>query len=419
MRTVSEHQKAVAELILPVLGGLGTESVPLAAALHRVLAEDLSAPIAVPPFDNSQMDGYAVRAADSGARLPTRAAIAAGWQAGPLPAGWTVPIMTGAMVPAGADAVVPVEAASPDLFVAEGEQVLLPEVPAGQFVRRAGSDIAAGAHALAAGTRLGPAQLGLLAALGIGTVPVRRRIRVAVLSTGDELARPGETLRPGQIYDANSTLLASALTEAGAEASVLAPLPDDPTGLRGALGRLEGFDLLISTGGISKGAFEVIKQGLAGAAEFPQLAMQPGGPQAIGSLQPDSAHGGPANVEPAHGGPAHIESAGLSSGADIGSLPFLGFPGNPVSTLISFEMFLRPLLAGPRHRVFARISAGTASPAAKHQIRRARFSAGSVELVGGPGSHLLHAMAQANALVHLPVGLADVGAGEEVEVWLL
>ncbi len=394
MRTVTEHQTAVAELLRPRFEKRGAESVPLPQALHRLLAEDLRAPVALPPFDNSQMDGYAVRSAESGARLPALAAIAAGQQAALLPPGRTVPIMTGAMLPAGADAVVPVEAAQPARFVSAGESVLLPEAPAGQFVRRAGSDIAIGALAVAAGTRLGPAHLGLLGALGLGSVPVLRRITVAVLSTGDELAAPGEPLPPGRIYDANSTLLGSALSEAGATAVLLPTLPDDPAGLDAVLDGLTGVDLLISTGGISQGAFEVVKQGLAGMVEFHQVAMQPGGPQAIGSVR-------------------------IGPPGEERTIPFLGFPGNPVSTLVSFEMFLRPLLAGPRNRLRARLSADAASPPGKHQIRRGLFAQETVQLLGGPGSHLLHAMAQANALVHLPLGVAALAAGEEVEVWLL
>ncbi|NYE96723.1 molybdopterin molybdotransferase [Psychromicrobium silvestre] len=393
MRTVSEHQRDVAELLAPLFAQLDSEAetVPLREALHRVLFADLLAPIDLPPFDNSQMDGYVLRAAESGASLFVAATIPAGSNPAELASGQAAPIMTGAKIPAGADAVVPVELAEPARFLEPGAQVRLPSVPTDHFIRRAGSDLAAGQLALRAGTRLGPAQLGLAAALGLAELQVRRRPRVTLLSTGDEVLPPGQPLRPGAIYDANSTLLGTALVEAGAQLRVLPSLPDDPAELAATLNRLEDVDLLISTGGISQGAYEVVKQALAGKVEFHSVAMQPGGPQAIGAVP-------------------------TASGV---RLPFLGFPGNPVSTLVSFEMFLRPLLAGPRTVVRARITSAVSSPEAKHQVRRGFFQAGTVELLGGPGSHLLHALSTANALVQLPVGLTALEAEEEVEVWLL
>ncbi|ABY22440.1 molybdopterin biosynthesis protein [Renibacterium salmoninarum ATCC 33209] len=399
MRSVVQHQEAVAELMRPVFERLESEAeeVELADARGRVLAADLFATIDLPAFDNSQMDGYAVRSAEAVNPLPTVQPIPAGSAQTVLATGTAAAIMTGAMIPAGADAVVPIEACLPDHFVAAGEQVSFAAVPLGQFIRKAGSDIAAGTVALSAGTRLNPAQLALAAALGTASVRVRRRLKVAILSTGDELIAPGEALRPGAIYEANSTLLAAALRETGAMAVILPTASDDPAVLARTLASVQDVDLLISTGGVSEGAYEVVKQTLASSAQFEVIAMQPGGPQATGMIELASS----------------------------GKLAFLGFPGNPVSTLISFEMFLRPLLMGARLKVSAALSSAASSPAAKHQIRRALFSqgtglnVGSVQLLGGPGSHLLHAMAQANALVHFPVGVADVSAGEEVEVWLL
>jgi molybdopterin molybdotransferase len=310
--------------------------------------------------------------------------------------------MTGAMIPLGTGAVVPIEQADPPRFppAAPGPDghptVRLPAGTApGSFIRAAGSDIAAGDLALAAGTLLGPAQLGLLAACGIGEVAVRAPFRVLLLSTGDEVTDPGQELLPGRIYDANTTLLEAALTDAGAAVTRHRVLSDDPDLLRQALQApaVSAAHLILTTGGISQGAYEVVKQALSGSSvEFLSVAMQPGGPQAIGT---------------------------------VGGVPFLGFPGNPVSALVSFEMFLRPALTAltgapaPRVQLPARLTAAVESPAAKHQVRRGLYRNGRVELIGGPGSHLLNALAGSNALVHFPPGLQQAAAGEEVTIWLI
>ncbi|MFK0074124.1 molybdopterin molybdotransferase MoeA [Arthrobacter woluwensis] len=395
-RSVDDHAAAVRDLLRPALERLDRDAVtvPLPEARGLVLARPVIAPLDLPPFDNSQMDGYAVRSADLPGRLRAVATIAAGHaeaalapEPGPRAA---APIMTGAMLPAWADAVVPVEAADPPRFVATGEEVTLPEAPAGQFVRGQGSDVTRGTTVLESGVRLGAAQIALLAALGLVDVPVRDALRVAVLSTGDELVQPGETLPPGRIYDSNGPMLAAALEDAGASVLSVQAQEDSPEGLRAALARLDGVDLVVSTGGISQGAFEVVKQGLEGGVEFVSVALQPGGPQALGAVTIAS-----------------------------GTVPFLGFPGNPVSSLVSFEMFLRPLLAGPRPSVRAALEGAADSPADKHQVRRGALRDGRVRLEGGAGSHLLHALAQADCLVHLPVGLERAADGAEVEVWIV
>ncbi|MFD1213348.1 molybdopterin molybdotransferase MoeA, partial [Arthrobacter sp. GCM10027362] len=325
------------------------------------------------------------------------------------PPGCAVPVMTGAMLPAGADAVVPIEQAVPDRFAPfePGRTVVLPaNIPAGQFVRAAGSDIPVGTPALAAGTVLKAGQLGLLAALGIAEVPVQPRLRVLLLSTGDEVVPPGGSLGPGQIYDANTTLLSAALAEAGCEVVSSRILADAP----GAFGRALAEDLdrlapdlVLSSGGISKGAFEVVRQALGGggagedfaAVEFVSVAMQPGGPQALGRVR---------------------------------GTAFLGFPGNPVSSLVSFEMFLRPALSAVLHvpaprtvlHVPLRMPEGRAidSPAGIHQVRRGWYDGAAVAPVGGPGSHLVHALAQSNALIQLPADVTHPAAGRNVEIWL-
>ncbi|MGW9413460.1 molybdopterin molybdotransferase MoeA [Arthrobacter cupressi] len=411
-RSVAEHADAVRGLLAGLPAAKGSEILPLMEALGRALAVDVLAPGHLPPFANSQMDGYAVRSldfphggrgSDDGgpgagvARLRVIAPIPAGVAPQELLPGTAAPIMTGAMMPAGADAVVPIERAVPDSFPKPGTDAIveLPPTAARTFVRAAGSDIAAGTLALAAGTSLGPGQLGLLAALGITDVEVRRPLHVLLVTTGDEVVEPGRPLPPGKIHDANGTLLEAAMRQAGLLVTRTAISSDDPAALLALLrGREPGTDLIVTTGGVSKGAYEVVRQAMAGQpVEFLSVAMQPGGPQGIGTFD---------------------------------SVPFLGFPGNPVSCLVSFEMFLRPALTtvlgtpasrpAPRARLTERLS----SPAGKHQLRRARLLPdGRVRLEGGPESHLVHALANANALVHVPVGVTELEAGAEVEVWML
>ncbi|BBE22336.1 putative molybdopterin biosynthesis protein MoeA [Arthrobacter sp. MN05-02] len=405
-RTVAEHRAAVDGLLRRSSGYDAGRPValPLAEALGRALAADVRAPVSLPPFDNSQMDGYAVHArdlADPG-RLVVAEAIPAGRVPPALEAGTAAPIMTGAMLPAGAAAVVPIEQAEPAQFYSAADRergtvsVVLPHgIPDGQFVRRAGSDLGEGDVALPAGTLLGAAQLGLLAACGVGTVSVRPRFRVLLLSTGDEVAEPGTPLAPCTIYDANTTLLEAALHEAGAEVARHRLVGDDPAVLKDALAAIPAGSthLVLSTGGISQGAYEVVKQALADSSvEFSSVALQPGGPQAHGT---------------------------------ISGVPFLGFPGNPVSAVVSFEMFLRPALRrltgvpAPRLLLQAVLGEDLVSPEAKHQVRRGLYRDGAVVLVGGPGSHLLHALAASNCLVHVPEGVAALQAGDRVEITLL
>lgn len=401
-RSVAEHRAAVEELIRHAARRCLTraETVSLEAAHGRVLAGDVAAPMSLPPFANSQMDGYAVRSTEvaGGADLAVAAMIPAGHPAPVLALHTAAPIMTGAMLPEGADAVVPIEEAVPDSFLTEeaGRTVRLPEAPAGQFVRSVGSDIAAGDIALNAGMVLKAPQLGLLAALGLASVQVRPRLRVLLLSTGDEVVAAGGQLRPGQIFDANNTMLAASLRDAGCEVVESRLLADSAPHFRSLLDtdlRRHQADLVLTSGGISKGAFEVVRLALEPeGATFGPVAMQPGGPQGAGR---------------------------------IGDAAFLGFPGNPVSCLVSFEMFLRPaltrVLGSPAARTVLRapLAERAESPAGKHQVRRGYYDDGRVRLVGGAGSHLVHALAQSNALVHLPAGTAHAEAGQDVEIWLL
>ncbi|WP_461174491.1 molybdopterin molybdotransferase MoeA [Arthrobacter sp. Z1-9] len=399
-RSVANHAAAVAELLQHVRAPERAELLPLHQALGRGLVSAVRAPISLPPFANSQMDGYAIRSIDvpdGGAELRVMPPVPAGASPAPLQPGMAAPIMTGAMLPVGADAVVPIERAIPDRFLPHTEQatVRLPPAAPGTYVRAAGSDVEAGKEALAAGVFLGPAQLGLLAALGIPEVNVYRTVTVLLVTTGDEVVEPGQELLAGKIYDSNATLLEAAMKQAGLEVRRAGIATDNPDRLRTLLrAERDAVDLIVTTGGVSKGAYEVVRQAMADQpVDFLHVAMQPGGPQGIGTFE---------------------------------GRPFLGFPGNPVSCLVSFEMFLRPVLAGllgtpaPRLPIRARLSQPLTSPEHKHQVRRGTLQPdGMVELQGGESSHLMHALAGSNVLVHVPVGVAALAAGAEVEVWML
>jgi molybdopterin molybdotransferase len=398
--TVEAHRESVRELLTPLRTPDRIERLPLLAALGRGLAADVAAPLDLPPFANSQMDGYAIRSADvpdGGTELRVVAPVPAGAAPPELTPGTAAPIMTGAMMPPGADAVVPIEQAVPDSFPPPGAPatVGLPAVPERNFVREAGSDIRAGESALTAGTFLGPGQLGLLAALGFTDVPVYRPLRILLVTTGDEVVEPGSPLGPGKIYDSNATLLESSMRQAGLEVTRTGISTDRPEELADLLRQhAADADLIVTTGGVSKGAYEVVRQAMAGHdVDFFGVAMQPGGPQGIGTFD---------------------------------GVPVLGFPGNPVSCLVSFEMFLRPALGdlfgspAPRPVGRARLAGELTSPPGKHQVRRGTVSPdGAVRLEGGPGSHLVSALAHSNALIQVPEGVSALAEGAEVEVWML
>ncbi len=400
MRPVEEHAAAVAALVAPT----GTETVPLAEARDRVLAADLASPIALPPFANSAMDGYAVRAADLAtlpATLPVPEDVPAGRLDGPpLAPGTAHRIMTGAPLPEGADAVVQVEWTDGGL---PGATVTVAKaVEVGQSVRGAGEDVTAGQVVLSAGTVLGPAQIGLAAAVGAAELEVHRRPRVLVLSTGSELVAPGEPLHHGQIHESNGPMLAAAVDDAGGQARLLRFVPDDVEEFLATLDAAlaEPTDLVITSGGVSAGAYEVVKDAFATrGVTFSKVAMQPGMPQGAGRYERDGR-----------------------------GVAVVTLPGNPVSSLVSFEVFVRPVLraaAGQpqpgRARVTARVSEGLRSPAGRRQFRRGLLDAvsGTVSPVGAAGSHLLAALAHADCLFVVGEDVTEVAAGTEVEVWLL
>ncbi len=423
-RRIETHQDAVNALLAPLAGRLGVERLAISAAgmiadpasyRDRVLAQDIVSPMDLPPFDNSQMDGYAVRSVELAAATlahpvvrPVAPPINAGDRERALPLGWAAPIMTGAPIPAGADAVIPIEACLPATFYPVSEWEVTEAVTvafsapasAGVFVRARGSDVHSGEVLLTAGVTLGPAQFGVIAGVGVTHTIVNRRPHVLVIATGHEIRESGSDLLPGQIFDSNSIMLTSALTDIGCTVAAWPCHSDNAADLLHILHtRAESADLVITIGGVSAGAREVVRDAFEPlGVEFMHVAMQPGGPQGLGEI---ALEGRP---EP---------------------LPVLSFPGNPVSALISFEMFLRPVLGElatgrptVRPRITAPLAEAAESPAGKHQIRRGVLDPdGAVRLVGGASSHLLHSYAASTVLVHLPLGITQASAGEHIEIW--
>jgi molybdopterin molybdotransferase len=363
------------------------ETVAIGDALDRVLDETVLSPVDLPLFRNSQMDGFAVRADEVPGTLPIVATVAA--RAGtpaPLEPGTAVRIMTGAPVPVGATAIVPVEDT-----VVEGETVSTTKGrTVGEYIRDAGSDVRAGDPLVQGGQRFAPRHLAVLAAAGIAEVSVRARLSVAVITTGAELVSPGHPIKPGQIFDANATALAALARAAGAVVTFARRVPDEGARLLAALGEASSrADLVLTSGGISKGDFEVVRELLEPrGAMVKHLAMQPGGPQVT---------------------------------AEFNGVPVICFPGNPVSTQVSFEVFVAPVLrklAGlpPAVRSRKQLNEAITSPAGKRQFLRGRIEGASVSPVSGPGSHLIAGLAASDCLIVIPEQSTHVALGESVEV---
>ena len=390
----------VRRLVLDTVPPTGSEPVELAHTVGRVLAADVVAPEDVPPFPNSAMDGFAVRAADvarPGAVLQVIEDVPAGKVATRIVGeGEAIRIMTGAPMPQGADTVVRVE----DTEAQEDKVHILVAVEEGTSVRPAGGDVRTGEVVLEQGTRIGPAHLGVMANLGVVTPMVARRPKVALMSTGDEL-RPAETpiLPPGAIRDSNRPMLAALLPEAGAEVADRGSVPDDPERLGAVITEAaEEADVIVTSGGVSMGDYDVTKMLLGGGSdvEFYQVAMKPAKPFAFGTVR---------------------------------GTPFFGLPGNPVSVFISFEQFVRPALLAMQgaKALFRPLVMGVAgerldTDAAKTVFVRVRFvdQEGELRVVssGGQQSNVLSAMADADALAVVPVGTAVVEEGEQVRLEL-
>ena len=371
-----------------------------------ILSETVTADVDLPPFDNSSVDGYAVRVDDVAAasdtkpvQLPVVGDVAAGApSAYTVQPGLCVRIMTGAPVPVGADAVVPLEWTDRGLASVTITQAPKP----GANIRRLGEDVQHGQAVLESGTRLGPGQLGLLAAVGRDRVTVRPRPRVVVVSTGSELVEPGTRTTAGQIHESNSFILTTAAKEAGALAFRVGIVPDDPRSLMDAIeDQLIRADLVLTSGGVSVGAYDVVKEVLSrlGTVSFDTVAMQPGKPQGFGTIGPDKT-------------------------------PIITLPGNPVSSYVSFEVFVRPVIrrmlgVEPLHRPVVRAvcQEGFRSSPGKRQYMRGWLDVAEgryvVRPVGGPGSHLVHGLAHANALIVIPEAVTEVAEGSAVEVMVL
>ena len=383
--------------ILDRVTPLGPEVVPLAAAAGRVVFEDAMAVVDLPPFASSAMDGFALRSADTPGRLPVVARIAAGVPAPrALEAGEAMAIATGGVVPGGADSVVPLE------YVVEDDNgVEIPNVVVhGDNVRPRGGDVAAGDVVVPSGARLRAAQIGALAAAGLDHVVVSRRPRISVLATGTELRRPGEPLEPGEVYEANGVLLATAFATAGAEVELLPAVADDEASHREALERGLAADVLVTSGGVSVGPHDLVRRilGELGVEEvFWGIAVKPGKPLAFGVR---------------------------------GSTIVFGLPGNPVSSLVGAEVFVRPALLalqgatvpGP---VFfeGRLAASVRRNAHRDEFLRARSVVTEtgvlLDPVTGQESHMIARAAAADALVLAPRGDGELAAGESVRYLLL
>lgn len=369
------------------------ETVPLADAAGRALADPtVVAPIDVPPFANSAMDGYALRAADAPGPLRLVGEVRAGADyLPPVEAGTAVRIMTGAPMPPGADSVVPIEEAEER----EGAVVVPVVVSLGVHVRAVAHDTRAGDEIHLPGP-LTPAKIAVVASLGIGSVKVRRRPRVAILSTGDELAGPGERLRPGQIHDANGVALAAAVFEAGAEPILLPRQPDEAAAIEAAFEQAaDAADVVVTSGGVSVGRHDYVREVLEGRGrlDFWRIAVQPGKPLAVGSF---------------------------------GAATVIGLPGNPVSALVTFELFVRPLLRamlGVAGDGRLHLRAVATERLTKDRARRAFFRVSLradgdrllADPAGGQASSQLRPMADGNALLVVPEGVEAAEPNEAYE----
>ena len=386
--TIEEALAAVLERARP----LDSEAVVVAHAAGRVLVQPATAAADLPPFPSSAMDGFAVRASETPATLPIAFRVAAGSPSlGTLPPGAVAAIATGGAVPEGADSVVPIERVSEN----DGRVAIPEPVLPGAHIRPRGGDVTRGAVVADAGTRLGPAQIGALAAAGVAEVRCARRPRAVVLATGSELRAPGEPLEPGQIYDSNRAMIAAALAGAGADVEQLPVVPDEESAHRDAISRGLSADVLVTSGGVSMGPHDLVRRiaGELGVEEvFWGVAVKPGKPLAFGVR---------------------------------GSTLVFGLPGNPVSSLVGSLLFVQPALLalqgavepGP-HYDSGRAAAPLRRNAERDEFLRARRRRGRdgvfLEAVTGQESHMIVRAASADALIHVPRGVGEIAVGEAV-----
>jgi molybdopterin molybdotransferase len=402
MSSVDEHVERILDALMP----LQPYDQPLLEALGLPVCEDIAAPMDLPAFDNSAMDGYAVffddvatASPDHPVHLPVVGEMAAGQtRLFALSPGTSVRIMTGAPIPQGADAVVPVEWTDGGVAT-----VRIVQAPTRfQHIRRRGEDIRTGDLLLEDGTVLGPRQLGLMASVGRSQVRSRPRPRVVIMSTGSELREPGTRLGHDSIYDANSYMLAASARSAGAIAYRVGIVPDDPQQFSDALSdQLVRADMVVTSGGVSKGQYDVVKEALSelGTVHFGEVAMQPGKPQGFGVVGEDAT-------------------------------PIFTLPGNPVSSYVSFEVFVVPAIRRMMGRlpyrrplVRALCGQGFSSAPGKRQYVRAAFEidgrGAHVTPIGGHGSHLVGDLSEANALIVVAEDVTSVTPGSQVQVLVL
>ena len=405
VRSVDDHLRSILASIDPS----PTRSLPLAEALGLVVARDVRAKVDLPGFDNSSMDGYAVTSSSlEGAHsAPVRLQIIGEVAAGDDPTftvgrGEAARIMTGARMPDGADAVIAVEDTD---GAAEGEVECRAEAPRGRYVRRRGEDVATGSVVVPAGDVVGSRVIAVLAACGHGEVEVHARPHVVVLSTGAELVAPGDALGPGQIHDSNSSMLWAECVAVGASAEIRATVSDTDDELLTALDEVLGeADVIITSGGVSMGAYDVVKSALRSeGVDFVKVAMQPGKPQGFGFL----------------------------TGPGGRRVPLFALPGNPVSSFVSFEVFVRPALRrlmrlAPEKRRLRRatLTEGVHSFDGRRQFGRAVVSRSPegplvAAPVAGQGSHFVGDLARANGLFVVPDDVTELVAGDVVDVILL
>lgn len=407
----AEYRATLREHLAPLRARtMLTTHLPLVACAGSVLAEELRAPVDLPLFVNSQMDGYAVHSADvAGASTdaPVRLTVTGTTMAGsaaasPIGSGQAQKVMTGSAVPEGADCVVPVEDTQPD-----GSTILVVRPrEAGEFFRRPGDDVRADDPVLPAGVQIAARHLAAAASLGVSGLDVRPRPQVAVIATGAELVAPGRPVGPGQIWESNSVTLAASLEDCGCTVSTTLTSSDDPQEFAAALDTAcTGADLVVTAGAVSMGDAEVVRQLLGDreGSRFAPIAMQPGGPQGLATWR---------------------------------GTPVVCLPGNPVSALVSFIVLLRPLILeavgrAPSPVLRGRLARAVDSPAGRAQYLRASFTGSPespdspnsasdgppvVEPVSGPGSHLVALMARAEVLVEIPANVTALPAGAEVDV---